>query len=131
MGFAKEAMKIERRKSPRFRVMEDDMVVMGSNLFATVRDIGAGGMQLQYFPETCEAGRWSPLDVVAGDRSSILMADVCCSRAYDIANLNERGTFSGMNVRLCGLVFGELSPAQKTILRQLLERCGSCETSMR
>lgn len=76
---------------------------------------------MQYISELDRSDQWTQINIISGECDPILMADVCCEVMYDIKDLMENGSFSGMDVRLCGLCFGELTQDQKKALHRLLD----------
>jgi len=117
-------MEVDRRKHPRYRLNNGEFVAIGRNtdMLAFVQNAGAGGLQLQYVSEIGRADQWQRLTIIGGNCSQILIADVSCQVAYDIQSLMEEGSFRGLNVRLCGLAFNELTQLQENILYQLIAR---------
>jgi hypothetical protein len=121
-------MQFERRKKPRYAVADREIIVMCaySCNVAAVCNIGAGGMQLQYVSESDRGDQWTRIDIFAGKSDRILAAGLGCRVAYDVKSLMEGGTFSGLNVRLCGLEFMELTQVQEIFLNQLIARRAAC-----
>jgi len=122
-------MKVERRKNPRYRMHNREIVVIehDTDILAFVRDAGPGGMQIQYTPPNVRMAIWQQIDIIGRDSGQILISDVRCQTTYNIQGLVEEGSFSGDNIRFCGLAFGELSPLQQSLLHQLIARSAASE----
>lgn len=118
-------MKIDRRLHSRYRVPADEIFVHGrhSNDVATVKDISEGGLKLEYLGGHFAEDHWSLVDIVAGRRQNVQVSAVRCEVRYDIENLLENRTFTGKDIRSCGLHFVDLSRDQKKSLIRLLG-CG-------
>jgi len=118
-------MHFEQRKYPRYSVEENQIVVMcGSDKgIATVRDISAGGIKLQYVPLEGNETEWNRVNIFSALCNHFFVEHVDCRTVYDIASLMEAGTFSGMNVRTSGLCFSRLTGDQETALRRILKWC--------
>lgn len=58
---------------------------------------------------------------IAVDQQSRMQVDgILCSPIYDISTLAHNQTFRGINMRLCGLKFQDLSRTQVNELHRLL-----------
>ncbi len=122
-------MNFNRRKHIRYATNGSEIVARGtfSNYEATVKDISLNGIRLQYMAEDDRSEQWTQINIISGGCDPILMANICCEVAYDIKGLMEGGTFSGFDVRLCGLCFGELTGDQQMVLQSLLDCYGTSQ----
>ncbi len=84
-----------------------------------LRDLSAGGMRLSYSPGKTSCEQWTSTDIFTGEHNRILIADLVCEVVHDIASLMENGSFSGTDVRVCGVRFKKLTDAQKENLEKL------------
>lgn len=117
------SMKTERRKHPRHLIAGSRMIALDrcSEKVATIRDLGTGGMQLGYLPESTICHPWAFIDIFTEQGGRILIADLSCKTVYDIASLTENSSYRGTDVRICGVRFGRMTVGQKERLEQLLE----------
>ncbi len=124
-------MKRERRKDPRRRLAGNIVYVLDKNSakLATLNDFSAGGLQLSYIP-TSQAidDQWTLVDICAGAQPPMCISGVVFETVYDITSLMENGTFSGMDVRICGVRFDSLTEAQRKRLEMLLANSSPCLT---
>ena len=120
-------MNFNRRKHIRYTTTGSEIVARNafSNDEAAVQDISLSGIRLQYMSEDDRSKQWREVNIYSGECNPTLMANVCCEVAYDIKGLMEYGKFSGLNVRLCGLCFGELTQDQTAALQSLLNCHGN------
>ncbi|MFO7716079.1 PilZ domain-containing protein [Desulfosarcina sp.] len=116
-------MKIERRKHPRHLMAGKDVFVMDqcSGKVAMLRDLSTSGMQLSYPPDQSTCNQWTLIDIFAGEQAQILLSGLTCKMVYDVASLLEDGSFTGTDVRLCGVRFNGLKRVQKENLDKLME----------
>ena len=112
-----------RRKHFRYPVTGDEILVLGrySNNVAVVRNISMDGLQVEYINGRREGDQWTKIDISGDRQTHFMVPSVQCEVVYDISVLPENRTYTGMEARRCGLHFFELSEAQNTQLRQLLQ----------
>ena len=84
-------------------------------------DLGSGGMRLKYFPDISTCTQWISTDIFTGEPNRVLIRDLGGKMVYDIADLMENGSFSGSDVRICGVRFERLTDAQKDDLEKLFQ----------
>ena len=109
--------------------MEKNQIVAtcgSGNGIATIRDISEGGIKLQYVPIEEKEPSWSKINIFSAVCDRIYMTDVKCRPVYDFTTLMEGGTYTGMNVRMSGLCFRDLTESQETALRRFLKYCAWC-----
>ena len=116
-------MHIERRKGSRIPISGEQFVVMGhhSNTVGVLRDIGEGGLKIEYISDMASSDQWSLIDILANRRDQVLLAAVPCQIVYDIKDMASHRTFTGVDVRLCGVCFCELIQVQLENLHKFLE----------
>ena len=115
-------MKVDRRRSERFALPYEEIVVMGlhSNNVGVIRDISLDGMKFEYMSETPATKQWEMVDILANRQDQVIVASVPCKIAYDIKDLASNRTFTGACIRICGVCFRALSEDQTDKLRRLL-----------
>jgi hypothetical protein len=116
-------MKTERRKTSRCLMAGKKVFVLDrcSGKVGMLRDLSASGLQLRYPPDQSACNQWSLVDIFTGKRRQIVISDLTCELVYDLASLAENDTFSGTDVRLCGIRFKRLTDVQKENLSRMLE----------
>ena len=120
-------MKRERRKHPRHRLAGNTFFVLEqcSAKLAMLSDLSAGGMQLSYSPDEGIGHQWTSVDIFNGGRGQILISGLVCKTVYDVPSLMENGSFSGTDIRICGIRFDSLTDTQKQSLDILLASVAS------
>ena len=120
-------MKRQRRKYPRQRLAGNTFFVLDqcSTKLAMLSDLGAGGMQLSYSPGEAIGHQWTSVNIVTRARPQVLISGLVCKTIYDVASLMENGSFSGADIRICGIRFDSLTYAQKQSLDMLLASVAS------
>ncbi len=123
-------MKRERRKCPRRRLAGNIVYVLDKNSAkqATLSDFSAGGLRLSYLPGEAIDHQWTLVDICSGAQPHTCVSGVVCETVYDITSLMENGTFSGMDMRVSGVRFDNLTEAQRKRLEMLLANSSQCQT---
>jgi hypothetical protein len=116
-------MKIERRKYYRHTLRNNEVFILDPHAkkVAMLKDVSMGGMQLRYLPDAFTNDQCALIDIVSGEKNKILISGLSCNMVYDFADLMENGSFSGMDVRRCGVRFNRLTDTQKDRLGQIME----------
>ena len=116
-------MKIERRKYPRYPLKNNEVFILDrhTEMIAMLKDISFGGMQLRYLPGAFADGQCALFDLVSDENNPVLISCLSCNKVYDFADLMENGSFSGKDVRCCGVRFNRLTDVQKDRLHQIME----------
>ena len=116
-------MKIERRKYPRYPVKNNEVFILDrhAEMIAVLKDISFGGMQLRSLPDAFSDDQCAMFDIVSDEKNSVLISCISCNKIYDFADLMENGSFSGKDVRCCGVRFNGLTDVQKDRLHQIME----------
>jgi hypothetical protein len=112
----------ERRRYERYTVLDEEMLVLGrySNNAANVRDIGGEGVQLEYVSANFANGQWDRIDLLIAGSDWLKLSNVPCEVVYDIKSLAANSSFTGTDLRICGLRFLDLTADQRQSLRLLL-----------
>ena len=92
-----------------------------TEMIAMLKDISFGGMQLRYLPGAFADGQCALFDLVSDENNPVLISCLSCNKVYDFADLMENGSFSGKDVRCCGVRFNRLTDVQKDRLHQIME----------
>jgi hypothetical protein len=87
------------------------------------KDIGAGGLAIEYSPVTDEPLESESIDIIAIDCDRFCLPKIVCKTVYDIPTVMQGRSFSGGVMRIRGLNFVELTKDQENELEILLRRC--------
>ena len=103
-------MRKNRRRYPRHAITKESLFIASLNSVknASVRNISKSGLAFEHFGGAGDPGDWSLIDIFMGGRNPFYLPKIKCRLIYDIAELSENSTFSGSEVRVCGLQFGSL-----------------------
>ena len=117
-------MTVNRREHLRYPVEGDEIFVLGrhSRNVAAVRNISIGGLQFEYVNGAYESDHWTQIDIIGEWQDRLTLPCLECQIVYDIKTLLESGTYTGLDVRCCGVRFVGLTEDQKKNLHQVL-RC--------
>lgn len=74
---------------------------------------------MSYSPGKTNCDQWTSTDIYTDEPNQILIAGLVCEMVYDVASLTENDSFSGTDVRNCGVRFEGLTDAQKDNLEKL------------
>ena len=115
----------DRRRDRRYTIDSDkiQVSVLLSQKTHCVKDIGAGGLAIEYNPATDEPFESETIDIVAIDCDRSYLPKIGCKTVYDIPTLVEGRSFSGGVMRIRGLKFIELTKEQEEKLDILLNKC--------
>ena len=116
-------MNSERRQFVRYLSTDGKLfaISMDSSIRANIKDISRGGLKFKYFPLADDKADLKKIDLMLEDRNRNYLSAINCKVIYDINDLEENGTFSGSQTRICGLKFVKLTPEQE---RKLLDIIG-------
>ena len=92
-----------------------------AQMIAELKDISFGGMQVAYLTDSFVDDQCVLFDLVSDKNTTVLISCLSCDKVYDIADLMENGSFSGKDVRCCGLRFNGLTDDQKKRLHQIIK----------
>lgn len=117
-------MAVNRREHLRYPVVDDEMFVLGrySTNVVAVRNLSFGGLQFEYVHGAHASDQWTQIDIIGEWQDRLSLPCLQCQIVYDIKALLESGTYTGLDVRHCGVRFLGLTEDQKKNLHQLL-RC--------
>lgn len=120
-------MEPERRRFRRCNVSGSEIRVFtrDDQKFYSARDIGKAGLAFEYTPVEGKAPQSDMIDLLALDhKGRIYLPGIACKTVYDAAALMEGKSFKGgLEVRIRGLEFIELSVDQENMLDELLDQC--------
>jgi hypothetical protein len=114
---------VERRRYKRFRVKEGIFAAfrphwLRSIIVGEIIDISRGGLALHYIPGPKQSNRAYKLRILVADGS------FCLSKipSWTISDLEieKRFSFGSMPARRSGVQFGELTPAQLSLLEYFI-----------
>ncbi len=115
----------DRRRERRYTIDSDKIqvsVLLGQKTH-TIKDIGAGGLAIEYSPAADEPLESETIDIIAIDCDRSCLPKIVCKTVYDIPTLMQGRSFSGGAMRIRGLKFIELTKEQEDELDILLKRC--------
>jgi len=118
-------MKTERRKFRRLTTGSETVqaAAAGSGKKFSVKDIGKGGLMVEYIPVANEPFETENIDIIAMDYDRVYLPEISCETVYDILTLVQDTSFSGGTLRLRGLKFVELTRKQEEALNILIDHC--------
>jgi hypothetical protein len=88
-----------------------------------IKDIGAGGLAIEYNPVTDEPLESETMDIMAIDCDRLCLPKIVYKTVYDIPTVMQGRFFSGGVMRIRGLKFIELTKDQENELEILFRRC--------
>ena len=116
----------ERRRAERLQPPESMLLIFDCNqsIIGRIQSISATGVSVVY-----EDGLCRPLmdqdiliRIINERRQSDPPHAMRCTPVYDIPTLSHRLTFKGKQMRLFGMHFNDLSPADRQRIQRWLER---------
>ena len=115
----------DRRRDLRYTIDSDkiQVSVLLSQKTHCIKDIGAGGLAIEYNPVTDEPLESETIDIIATDCDRSCLPKIVCKTVYDIPTIMQGRSFSGGVMRIRGLKFVELTKEQEEKLDSLLKRC--------
>jgi len=115
----------DRRRDRRYTIDSDKIKVsvLLSQKTYSIKDIGAGGLAIEYNPVTDEFFESETTDIIATDCDRFCLPRIVCKTVYDIPTVMLGRSFSGGVMRIRGLKFVELTNEQEDKLDILLKRC--------
>lgn len=117
-----EEMK-ERRKFTRYQAPGDMCQVFShkSNIAWKVKDISKSGLAFEHHPEAGDMAKLRKIDIVLNCPNRFYLIGAHCKTVYDIKALAETRTFTGTEIKRCGLQYKGLREGQKINLERLLD----------
>ena len=114
----------DRRRDRRYAIDSDwiQVSVLLSQKTHSIKDIGAGGLAIEYNPGTDEPLESESIDIIVTDRDRSCLPKIVCKTVYDIPTVMQGRSFSGGVMRIRGLKFVELTKDQEDELDILLRR---------
>ena len=115
----------DRRRDRRYTIDSEKIKVsvLLSQKTHSIKDIGAGGLAIEYNPVTDEPLESEIIDIIAIDCDLCCLPKIVCKTVYDIPTVMQGRSFSGGVMRIRGLKFIELTKEQENGLEILLRRC--------
>jgi len=119
----KSSGKVERRKFDRFPAPRNKCYVFDHDTteMAVIKDIGKGGLKLEYAPTADMKTDWKMVDIFTQNDKQFYLLEIPCKLIYDIISLAEGYTFSGSKIRIAGLNFETLTKEQMKKIEALLD----------
>jgi hypothetical protein len=113
----------ERRQFARFKTQGDLCQVFShkSNIAWKVKDISKSGLAFEHHPEARDMTGLAKIDIVANCPNRFYLIGVACQTVYDFTEIVEKRTFTGSEIRRCGLQYKSLQKRQETDLERLLD----------
>ncbi len=112
----------ERRRSIRYQ-NPGNLCRVFSNKSDTpwrLRDISQSGLAFEHHPNLGDMSKLTKIDIFANCPSRFHLTGVPCKTVYDIIELSENRTFTGTEMRRCGLEYESLSKKKEDHLERLL-----------
>jgi hypothetical protein len=119
-------VKAEQRQHPRYRMRDAVFHVFsqGDRITGRLVNIGNGGLAFQFAPGRAETGECRAIDILGPESDRLRVAGLACRKIYEISALAEDQTFTGAEIRICGLQFIGLTDEQSRKLTRLIGRYG-------
>ena len=121
-------MKSERRGSMRLhpgKALQVTFTCAGTSIVGHIYDISTRGVSIEYGGGCrLDAGKTITVTIAAGTQTASAVENVTCRSVYDISVLSHNQSFSGQELRLCGLAYTGLSQKNHAMLSQLMESAG-------
>jgi hypothetical protein len=121
-------MNFERRQYPRYRASDVRYYVFYrySYLMRKLKNISVDGLGYEYVSVAGSEPDAVVFDIVGPRSNRFYLPEISCRKIYDLPALSELGTFSGVETRLCGYQYVNLTDEQHLKLEFLLNRCIQC-----
>jgi hypothetical protein len=113
----------ERRKIIRFKTRGNLCQVFshGSNIPWRVKDVSQSGLAFEYRPEEVDMDHLAEIDIVAHCPDRFYLFGIPCRAVYDLKEIAENRTFTGTEIRRCGLQYKSLQKRQAENVERLLD----------
>ncbi len=118
-------MTLERRRDRRCAMDSEEVYVsvLSGRKSYPVKDVGKGGLSIEYSPVTDEPFETESVEIIEGDYNGIYISKISCQTDYDIATLIHGRSFKGGVMRTRGLKFVEFTKEKEDELDILIKRC--------
>lgn len=114
----------DRRAAERLQPRKDIQLIFNCHrpIIGSVYDISAKGLAVEY-EGACriDVGREIFVSIVNDGKDAEMLSDLRCITVYNIPTLAHGRSFSGKNVHLLGMAYGDMDPARSGRLHHLLE----------
>ena len=113
----------ERRQFLRFKTHGELCQVFShkSNIAWKIKDISKSGLAFEHHPEAGDMAELTRIDIVANCPNRFYLIGVPCQTVYDVTEIAESRTFTGAEIRRCGVQYENLQERQETNLERLLD----------
>jgi hypothetical protein len=113
----------ERRKFIRYKTPGNLCQVFShkSDIPWRVKDISKSGLAFEHHPETGDMIKLTKIDIVANCPNRFYLIGVPCKAVYDFKEIAESQTFTGTEIKRCGLQYKSLQKRQADNLDRLLD----------
>lgn len=117
---------IERRAVARIKLPPEQYFLYchAAGKTAMITDFNSHGLQSKYISTAAVKPDLMPglilIDIHPGPFRERGIYGIRCRKIYDLANLEEDGTYSGSSSRICGMKFEILTTQQRSKLEQLM-----------
>lgn len=113
---------IERREVARINLPAEQYFLYchATGKMAKIMDFSSHGLQAKYISPVAVTSGSTLIDIRPGPHGQAGINGIHCRKIYDLANLEESGTYSGLSSRICGMKFEKLRPQQRSKLAQLV-----------
>lgn len=119
-------MDTERREFTRYVMKEDEIQVfsLDPKISGRLNDISSGGLSFQYTPIKEKKLETNSINILTKVHifEKLNLLGIACQIIYDIASLEEGGSFTGAERRQCGIKFLGLEENQLDQLEEILKK---------
>ena len=115
-------MIIEQRHFLRYSIPEMEFQVYSpcTKIIGKLVNIGQKGLSFRFSPKPGYTTECDEIDIRGIGPKKFHLCGIACKRTYDISELAEGDTFTGSEIRLCGVQFTRLTKEQEENLTLLL-----------
>jgi len=119
-------VKAEQRQHFRYGIRDVEFHVFshGTQTSGRLVNISRGGLAFQFVAGPMKATECRALDILGPGSDRFYISDIACRGTYDIGVLAEGAKFTGVETRLRGVQFTDLTEEQTRKLTELIDRYG-------
>ena len=104
-------------KENKYEIFSRELGING-----TLKDISEGGLAYQYVPDDGNGSISEVIDILGKNLERLYLPGLVCKRIYDIKELAAARTFKGIELRLRGLEFTDLTEKQQKKVADLVRK---------
>jgi len=119
-------VKAEQRQHPRYGIRKAEFQVFSQGTQVTGRlvNISKGGLAFEFAPGPEKTIECRAIDILGPEADRFYLSGIACRLVYDIGQLAEGRSFTGVATRLRGVQFTDLTDEQTRKMTDLIDRHG-------